>query len=135
MIAVEENQDQIFQIEVVGSFSTIEQKVADKLIEGYSRENIIEYFTISAAQLRINIDEILRKCDFDYQKIINRNEALLLQISALNLNGQPQQNSDDNFKWVPIEYIFANPSNPRRDLAVDTNQLQPGNHSFFYLRI
>ncbi|MBD8839225.1 ParB N-terminal domain-containing protein [Paenibacillus sp. CFBP 13594] len=124
VIAVEENQDQIFKIESVGSFSTIEQKVADKLIEGYSRENIIEYFTISAAQLRMNIDEILRKCDFDYQKIINRNEALLLQISALNLNGQPQQKSDDNFKWVPIEYIFANPSNPRRDLAVDTNQLQ-----------
>ncbi|WP_145408320.1 ParB N-terminal domain-containing protein [Paenibacillus xylanexedens] len=116
VIVIEDNQDEMFQIESLSSFSEVEQKVAYKLIEGYSRENIIEHCGISATQLINIIDVILRKCDMGYKKIFNRNEALLMQISNLDLK--------NNFEWVLIELIFANPSNPRRDLAVDTEQLQ-----------
>lgn len=125
IVAAEENQDELFQIESQSGFSEMEQKISLMLINGYSRENIIEHCDIPAIQLKENIDEILKKCGFDNQKILDRDEELLMQISTLEENGQMMQDGEKkNFEWIEVELISASPSNPRKDLAVNTEQLQ-----------
>lgn len=125
IVASDENQDELFQIESQSGFSEIEQKISFMLINGYSRENIIEHCDIPAIQLKENIDEILKKCGFDNQKIFDRNEELLMQISMLEENGKMVQDGENkNFEWIKIELISASSSNPRKNLAVNTEQLQ-----------
>lgn len=125
IVSIEENQDGLFKIESQNEFSEMERKISLMLINGYSRENIIEHCGIPALQLKENIDEILKKCGFDNQIISKRNEELLVQISMLEENGQLVQDDEKkNFDWINVELISASPSNPRKDLAVNTEQLQ-----------
>ncbi|MFF2092705.1 ParB N-terminal domain-containing protein [Paenibacillus sp. NPDC058174] len=127
-VPAEENQDELFQIESRSEFSEMEQKISFMLINGYSRENIIEHCNIPAIQLKKNIDEILKKCGLDNQKITNRNEELLMQISVLEEDREDRNIVENiekkNFEWIEVELISANPSNPRKDSAVNTEQLQ-----------
>ncbi|WP_374020546.1 ParB N-terminal domain-containing protein [Paenibacillus thiaminolyticus] len=121
----DENQDDIFQIDILSGSSEIEQKIARMLIDGYSRENIIEHCSISASHLKKIIDEILVRCGMESKKIRNRNEELLMQISNLEENRQNlQSNESGNVEWVKIELISASPKNPRKDLSVNSEQLQ-----------
>ncbi|MBP1174147.1 RNA polymerase sigma factor (sigma-70 family) [Paenibacillus sp. PvR133] len=125
IVTAEESSDDLFQIEVLDGFSINEKKIAQMLIRGYSRENIIEHCGIPASQLIEIIDEILAKCGVDNQKIKTRSEELLMQISNLEGTGPITQTDEKkNFDWIEIELIWANPKNPRKDLSVNIEQLQ-----------
>lgn len=124
-VAAEGNEDELFLIESQSGFSEIEQKISLMLINGYSRENIIEHCDMRAIELKEIMDEILKKCGFDNQTILDRNEDLLMQISTLEEGGQKLQDGEKkNFEWVKVELISSSPSNPRKNLAVKTEQLQ-----------
>lgn len=48
-----------------------------------------------------------------------------MQISTLEEGGQKLQDGEKkNFEWVKVELISSSPSNPRKNLAVKTEQLQ-----------
>jgi RNA polymerase sigma factor (sigma-70 family) len=124
-VRAEENQDELFHIESQSEFSEMERRISLMLIDGYSRENIIEHCGIPAIQLKENIDGILKKCGFDNQIIFDRNGELLMQISTLEENGQMLQDGEQkHFEWVKVELISSSSSNPRKDLTVNTEQLQ-----------
>ncbi|MBY0205800.1 ParB N-terminal domain-containing protein [Paenibacillus cucumis (ex Kampfer et al. 2016)] len=124
-LAIEIDQDVIFQVESLNSFSKHEKEIAIKLMDGYSRENIIEHCGITALQLKVIIDGILDKCGVAHEYISDRNEVLLMQLSKLQMNGELEESAKDKkFEWVRIELISASSKNPRKDLTVHTEQLQ-----------
>jgi RNA polymerase sigma factor (sigma-70 family) len=125
LIESNHEQDDTTLAEITSGSTDIEKKVIQLLMNGYSRENIIEHTHIRAIHLKEIIDAILLKCGHDPKTISNRNEERLMKISSVEtkiplLQEAPQQ----CFEWVDINNISASPKNPRKNLSANSQQMQ-----------
>jgi|GEM_PF-956742 len=125
LIGIHDEQNEVAFADIISGSSDLEKKVINLLMNGYSRENIIEHTHIQARDLKEVIDAILLKCGHDPKTTSNRNEERLMKISSIELQTQPlQEVPQQQFEWVDIYKISASPKNPRKNLTADSQQMQ-----------
>ncbi|MFF3924626.1 ParB/RepB/Spo0J family partition protein [Paenibacillus lactis] len=125
VIESKDEQESILFKDIINESTDLEKKVVQMLIDGYSRENILEHTGISAIELKEIIDTILLRYGQDPNNISNRNEVRLMKISSIETQ-TPHLQGDTSpcFEWVDINKISSSSKNPRKDLSVNTQQMQ-----------
>lgn len=122
-IHADEDRDTLFQVEVIGDLSAIEQGIIKMLMDRYSVRDIIRHYKLSTHTLNIILKKIVDSCGYDCTAILKRNEGWLMNLDQLDFDEDNEQ-VGNQMKWVSLEHVLPNPKNPRRDLAVNTKHLQ-----------
>jgi ParB family chromosome partitioning protein len=123
LIGDEEERDALFQVEVLGDLSEIEQGIIEMLIDRYSAGDIIRHYKISKQALNNILQKIVSSCGYDCTAILNRNEGWLMGLDQIDLD-DGEEKARSQLKWVQLEWVLPNPKNPRLDLNVNTEYLQ-----------
>lgn len=121
LIGSDEEQDVLFEVEVMSNLSAVEQNIIKMLIDGYSVRDIIRHHKISKYTLNSILKKIVNDCGYDCTTILNRNGGWLMGLDQIF---DDDEESRAQLKWVPLEHVLPNPKNPRRDLTIKTQHLQ-----------
>ncbi len=125
LIEIHDEQDELSFVENNNEPSDLENKVIRLLLNGYSRENILEHTNIQAIELKVMIDKIIMKYGNDPKTILNRNEERLMKISSIEeQTTHLQEVTQQYFEWVDINKISASPKNPRKNLSANSQQMK-----------
>lgn len=123
LIHFDEERDILFQVEVMGGLSRVEQEIIKMLIDRYNVRDIIRHFKMSRYALNNTLKKIVSHCGYDYKAILNRNEGWLMNLDQLDMD-DGEEKARAILKWVSLKHVLPNPKNPRRDLSVKSKHLQ-----------
>lgn len=123
LIEAEEEQDTLFQVEVLKDLSSIEQGVIEMLIDHYSVGDIMRHYKITKYVLNDILKKIVSSCGYDYTSVLNRKEGWLMDLDQFDLD-DGEERASAQLRWVSLEQVLPNPNNPRMDLNVNTKHLQ-----------